>query len=74
LIVGADWMAGAICRLVDNHTLDARSEPADAMLDYASMRYGDNRPVQDVRDRYRDIQEQRRNPRFAAARAAKEPT
>jgi hypothetical protein len=34
--IGADRLADAVCRLVDNGTLDARSRAGDALLDYAS--------------------------------------
>lgn len=42
-------LAGEVCRLIDNGSLDARSPVADALLDYASVVYGDHDPIGEVR-------------------------
>jgi hypothetical protein len=48
-------LAGAVCAMIDRDALDARSEAADALLDYASLLYGDERPIETVRERYADV-------------------
>jgi hypothetical protein len=45
-------LAGAVCAMIDRGALDARSEAGDALLDYASVTYGDERPIESVRERY----------------------
>lgn len=45
----ADRLAGEVCRMIDQGDLDARSGAGDAVLDYASARYGDRDPIGDVR-------------------------
>lgn len=54
--IGADRMAGAISALVRRGIIDARSPAADAMLDYATTRYGSAiDAVGQVDKRYREI-------------------
>jgi hypothetical protein len=48
-IVGADRMAAAIDDLVQRRTISARSTAADAMLDYASSRFGSENPIGELR-------------------------
>lgn len=50
VIEAADLLAGAVARLVDLGIIDARSEAGDLLLDYASTRHGDSRPIAAVRD------------------------
>jgi len=44
-IIAADRLAMAVNKLVKQGIIDARSEAADRLLDYASQRFGDNNPI-----------------------------
>lgn len=48
-IKAADTLAVAVSRLIDRGVLDSRSEAADALLDYASERFGDGNPIGDLK-------------------------
>jgi hypothetical protein len=50
-IMAADKLAAAVSKLVRRGILDARSEAADKLLDYASIRFGDRNPVGDLEER-----------------------
>lgn len=53
--VGVDCLAGAVCALVDRGVIDARSMAADALLNFASAKYGDQNPITCVRSAYEAI-------------------
>lgn len=47
-IKAADKLAAAVIALVKAGKLDARSEAGDAVLSYASIRFGDRNPIGDL--------------------------
>lgn len=47
-LLAADYLAGAVCEMIDLGVLDARSIAGDALLDYAQSRYGSNKPEIDL--------------------------
>lgn len=47
-IRAADALAVAVNQLVKREILDSRSEAADALLNYASERFGDRDPIGDL--------------------------
>lgn len=47
-IRAADKLAAAVNALVHKGLLDARSPAADALLNYASLRFGDQNPIGDL--------------------------
>lgn len=59
VLMSADRLAGEVCRLVDDHTLDARSGAGDALLDYAATRFHDSDyrhdPIGGVRVTFNDL-------------------
>lgn len=65
---GADRLAGEVLKLVDRGVLDARSAAADALLDYASTRHGDDDPMQGVRDTFDQLRTTKEGRTFAAMR------
>jgi len=48
-IKAADTLAAAVARLIDRGVLGSRSEAVDALLDYASERFGDSDPIGDLK-------------------------
>lgn len=44
-IIAADKLAGEVNKLVQRGIIDARSGAADALLNYASSRFGDQNPI-----------------------------
>lgn len=51
----ADYLAGVCSLAVHRHKIDARSEIGDALLDYASTRYGDSNPIGGVDATYQKL-------------------
>lgn len=47
-IVAADGLAAAVNQLIKRGILNARSPVGDALLDYASIRFGDRNPIGDL--------------------------
>lgn len=47
-IMAADRLAMAVRRLISEGVLDTRSEASDALLRYASQRFGDADPIGDL--------------------------
>lgn len=62
--LAADRLAGEVCKLVDAHTHDARSAVADALLDYASIRHGDQSPIENVRGAFNELRTTKPRRRF----------
>ncbi|OGG41992.1 hypothetical protein A2837_02180 [Candidatus Kaiserbacteria bacterium RIFCSPHIGHO2_01_FULL_46_22] len=57
-ILAADKLAMAVSRLVKRNLLDERSEAADALLQYALVRFGDRDPIGDL-ERHMEAKETR---------------
>jgi hypothetical protein len=51
VIMAADKLAVAVNKLIGRGILDSRSEAADRLLDYASIRFGDSNPVGDLENK-----------------------
>ena len=49
-VKAADRLAREVNKLVRRRIIDARSPAADALLDYASGRFGDRNPIGDLED------------------------
>lgn len=50
VVRAADKLAAAVSKLVKARVLDARSEAADELLNYASLRFGDSNPIGDLEE------------------------
>ncbi|MGD0976900.1 MAG: hypothetical protein ABR875_01220 [Minisyncoccia bacterium] len=48
LVIAADGLAMSVNKLVKEGFLDSRSDAADRLLNYASMRFGDRDPIGDL--------------------------
>jgi len=62
LAIAADRLALAVNKLVAQGRLDARSEVADRLLDYASGRFGDSNPIGDLEAKREEYDKKFRRP------------
>lgn len=59
VVRAADKLAMAVNRLVKRGVLDSRSEAADDLLNYASIRFGDENPIGDLEDKVQEYENAR---------------